>query len=128
MLLGPASAGVHRLSLARALELNPLARALAGSTDLAQAEAASTAVCGFSEIARERARALAPEPPVTVPAVVGSLSERYTDWAARTAARGIEYVTTRRITEELGLTPADSRLLRVELRVAGRHVPPLWRI
>ncbi|MFJ9522491.1 DUF1152 domain-containing protein [Kitasatospora sp. NPDC101801] len=129
VLLGPASAGVHRLPLARALELNPLARALAGSTDLAQAEAACAAVCGFSEIARERdrARALPPEPSA-VRAAGGDPGERFADWAAAAAATGVEYVTTRRITEELALTTGESTLLRTALRAAGRHVPPLWRL
>ncbi|MBB4951408.1 hypothetical protein F4556_006943 [Kitasatospora gansuensis] len=127
VLLGPASAEVYSLSLARALELNPLARALAGTTDLAQAEAASTAVCGFSEIARERARALTPEPPAARPAG-GDPAERFGTWAARTAAMGIEYVTTRRITEELALTAGESVLLQAHLRSAGRQVAPLWRL
>lgn len=55
--LGDASPHVYRLTLARALEINPLARALAESASLADAERASERVCGFSEIARERARA-----------------------------------------------------------------------
>ncbi|KUL35429.1 hypothetical protein ADL22_27320 [Streptomyces sp. NRRL F-4489] len=51
------SPAVYRLTLAHALELNPLARELAGTRDLAEAERASQRVCGFSEIARERERA-----------------------------------------------------------------------
>ncbi|MEU6238932.1 DUF1152 domain-containing protein [Kitasatospora sp. NPDC047058] len=53
------SAGVHRLPLGQALALNPLAGRLADCATLDEAERASLAVCGFSEIARERDRARA---------------------------------------------------------------------
>lgn len=131
--LTDASPGVYRLTLTRALQLNPLARALADTTDLDAAERASLQVCGFSEIARERARAAAshqdtpalPPPDGSIP-----LPERFAHWEQSTARRGITYVTTRRITEELALLPPQSAELRAHLLATSppRQAPPLWRL
>ncbi|GAA3491387.1 DUF1152 domain-containing protein [Streptomyces cremeus] len=133
VLLGPASAHVHELTLDRALALNPLARALARTTDLAGAEQASLAVCGFSEIARERdraARRLPTAPPAPAPGPdPADLLARHAAWERNTALRGIAYVTTRRITEELALTPAQAALLLRHLAVSTPDRPaaaPLW--
>ncbi|NDZ83609.1 DUF1152 domain-containing protein [Streptomyces sp. SID10853] len=135
--LGDASPHVYRLPLARALEINPLARALAGSTSLADAERASERVCGFSEVARERARAARPGPETSespgghaAPGEPRPLPERFAAWERRTAADGIAYVTTRRIAEELALSPTELAELRHHLSTASpsRHVPPLWRL
>lgn len=137
---------VHRLTLDRVLELSPLARALAGCSALEEAEAASRAVCGFSEIERERLRANRPEPP-TAPAprpdrgpasdpapdgapTSATLLERFAAWERETLTQGIAYATTRRIVEELGLTGPQARTLLALLRTTApaRHVPPLWRL
>ncbi|RKN38990.1 DUF1152 domain-containing protein [Streptomyces hoynatensis] len=134
--LGPGSAAVHRLTLPAALAVNRLARALEGAASLGEAEEASRAVCGFSEIARERERALDlaarggarpgagrnPEP--------AALDAEFAAWERRTAATGVEYVTTRRIAEELGLSrPALTGLLgRLRAAAPPRHAPPLWRL
>ncbi|MFE2374465.1 DUF1152 domain-containing protein [Streptomyces sp. NPDC059398] len=187
--LGDASPCVYRLTLERALELNPLARELAGSATLAEAERASERVCGFSEIARERARAARLYEDARDAEVRGDrgaedardageargghggqdsrgardaedaheaqdlrgaqgrrgtqdcrgdgaasgelrpLAERFTAWERRTAAAGIAYVTTRRIAEELALTPAELTELRHDLSASpARHTPPLWRL
>ncbi|WP_328317531.1 DUF1152 domain-containing protein [Streptomyces sp. NBC_00388] len=135
--LGAASANVYRLTLERALEINPLARALAGSTSLAEAERASEQICGFSEIARERARAarLGRETGGSAVGRAGrsgqpSPAERFARWERGTARRGIAYVTTRRIAEELALDPVELAELRDHLRTASplRHTPPLWRL
>ncbi|MGW4647240.1 DUF1152 domain-containing protein [Kitasatospora sp. NPDC004289] len=126
--LTAASADVHRLTLGRALELNPLARALDGCATLAEAEEASTEVCGFSEVARERARAARGEG--AVPPALPFDPAAFATWEDGTAALGVEYVTTRRITEELDLTPAATRHLRAWLSAArpDRSAPPLWRL
>ncbi|MEU6477932.1 DUF1152 domain-containing protein [Streptomyces sp. NPDC047017] len=135
--LTAASPNVYRLTLERALAVNPLARALADSTDLAEAERASRQVCGFSEIARERTRAAGlaqnaapPAAPRTSPAELPPLPERFAHWEHRTARSGIAYVTTRRINEELNLDQAELMELRQHLLTASptRHTPPLWRL
>ncbi|MDX2388980.1 DUF1152 domain-containing protein [Streptomyces sp. DK15] len=139
LVLDEASRGVHRLSLRRALELSALARALDGSTTLDRAEEASRAVCGFSEIERERRRAAHPDgtgasrtPHVmrAAPRSTATLRARFAAWERDTLAEGIEYVTTRRITEELGLTPTEARLLLDDLRTGlpVRRSVPLWKL
>ncbi|MFF5703273.1 DUF1152 domain-containing protein [Streptomyces sp. NPDC012794] len=123
------AAGVHRLTLDRVLALSPLARALAGTRGLEEAEEASRAVCGFSEIERERRRAAAlpaapPAPlPDRDPIRVGA---RFAAWEHATLADGIAYVTTRRITEELGLSAGEARGLFAALD--DRRTGPLWRL
>lgn len=124
---------VHRLTLDRALALNPLARALSGSSGLDDAEAASRVVCGFSEIERERHRAAHPEAtPPAARAIRGAATvrDRFDAWERDTLAAGIAYVTTRRIGEELGLTGAEVRTLLGTLRAEApvRQAPPLWRL
>ncbi|MEW1637964.1 DUF1152 domain-containing protein [Streptomyces sp. NPDC093801] len=137
VLLDDAARQVHRLTLDRVLALSPLARALAGCASLEEAEDASRAVCGFSEIARERHRAAHPErPPGPRPAPhrpapdAASLTDRFAAWERDALAQGIAYATTRRITEDLDLTGPQARILLAGLRTAGpvRHVPPLWRL
>lgn len=127
--LRAASAGVYRLSLDRVLEVNRLARALDGAASLAEAEEASRSVCGFSEVERERERAARGAHGASVPeggVDADALYERFTAWERRTAASGIEYVTTRRFAEELALSPGGSAMLRERLK--ERAVPPLWRL
>lgn len=140
LVLDDSARQVHRLTLDRALALNPLARALAGARDLDEAEAASRDVCGFSEIARERRRAREQEQECRVtpsspqaPAVIRdaqTLRARFGAWEADTLAEGVEYVTTRRIAEELGLTGDETRTLPGTLRAQTpvRQAPPLWRL
>ncbi|MFI2410280.1 DUF1152 domain-containing protein [Streptomyces sp. NPDC018947] len=137
------SPAVYRLPLARALELNPLARELAGTTNLTEAERASERVCGFSEIARERARATRTTPPATrllppssepspttQPTTPPPLTDRFTQWERRTARTGISYVTSRRINEELALNHSAWTELRTHLRTTSpsRDAAPLWRL
>ncbi|MEU5088951.1 DUF1152 domain-containing protein [Streptomyces sp. NPDC021356] len=137
--LTEASPNVYRLTLDRSLEINALAGALAASADLHEAEQASLRVCGFSEIARERARAARLGAPAATqaaarvapaPAERLAVAERFAQWERRTARSGIAYVTTRRIAEELTLDQAQLAELRRHLGTAApaRHVPPLWRL
>ncbi|MEU6124375.1 DUF1152 domain-containing protein [Streptomyces sp. NPDC047123] len=146
--LSDASPRVHALPLARALALNPLARALHDTTTLAGAEAASVRVCGFSEIARERERArngahrtdprTRPHAPTAAQAPSGPpqsvarpLADRFDAWSARTARDGIQYVTTRRIREELELSEREFTELRArrvskEAAETSADTGPLW--
>ncbi|MGA4844017.1 DUF1152 domain-containing protein [Streptomyces sp. G45] len=134
VVLGPASAQVYRLPLARVLEVNRLARALDGTAGLAEAEEASRSVCGFSEVARERDRArrleTAPGPRRDGALDGASLYQRFLTWERATAAAGIQYVTTRRFAEELALTQDALTTLRAHLSstTPARSVPPLWQL
>ncbi|MFJ3788804.1 DUF1152 domain-containing protein [Kitasatospora sp. NPDC090091] len=133
------SAGVHHLPLDRALALNPLARRLAGCPSLGRAERISLDVCGFSEIARERARAAAaPTPavattPTAVPAVPAvpppELLARHARWQTDLHRRGITLTTRRRTAEELALSPASARHLHDHLATdPAQDAFPLWRV
>ncbi|MET9931393.1 MULTISPECIES: DUF1152 domain-containing protein [unclassified Streptomyces] len=132
LVLDDSARQVHRLTCEEALRLNPLAGALDRCSGLEAAEEVSYEVCGFSEIARERRRAgAAPAlPSPRPPADPGTLLARFTAWERSRLAEGLGYVTTRRITEELALTPPEAaglyRTLRAE--VPPRRVPPLWRL
>ncbi|MCY0934963.1 hypothetical protein [Streptomyces sp. H34-S4] len=59
-----------------------------------------------------------------------TLRARFGAWEADTLAEGVEYVTTRRIAEELGLTAGETRTLLGTLRAQTpvRQAPPLWRL
>ncbi len=64
------------------------------------------------------------------PADPATLLARFAAWEQARSAEGLGYVTTRRITEELALTPPEAadlyRVLRTE--TPPRRVPPLWRL
>ncbi|MER7950411.1 DUF1152 domain-containing protein [Streptomyces sp. NPDC096079] len=132
VLLDDSSHQVHRLTGDEALRLSPLARALADCPGLEAAETVSRTVCGFSEIARERRRAAAlPAPPGPRPAAAdGAVLERYLAFERALRAAGLGYVTTRRITEELDLTPAEADVLHRSLAAGSppRRATPLWRL
>ncbi|MEV4949775.1 DUF1152 domain-containing protein [Streptomyces sp. NPDC053755] len=132
LVLDDSARQVHRLGRDEALRLNPLAVALERCTGLEDAEDISRAVCGFSEIARERHRAAhAPAvPPPRPPADPESVLARFTAWERSRLAEGLGYVTTRRITEELGLTLPEALVLYRTLRegTPERRVAPLWRL
>lgn len=140
------AAHVHRLTLEDALRLNPLARALADAADLAEAEEASRQVCGFSEIERERRRALALREEnadgtgaATAARAEGApegrrapegLWDRFLDWERTTFRLGLSHVTSRRIREELRLGLDAFQRLRAQLMTASpvRDAAPLWRL
>ncbi|MFJ6247307.1 MULTISPECIES: DUF1152 domain-containing protein [unclassified Streptomyces] len=132
LVLDDSARQVHRLTCAEALRLNPLAGALGLCSGLEAAEEASYEVCGFSEIARERRRAAtAPAVPrPRPPADPGTLLVRFGRWERSRLAEGLDYVTTRRITEELALAPLEADDLYRNLRAGAppRRVPPLWRL
>ncbi|MFC9330029.1 DUF1152 domain-containing protein [Kitasatospora sp. NPDC057015] len=131
------SAGVHRLTLAQAMARNPLARLLTDARTLSQAEQASVEVCGFSEIARERARAAAPAesapddaefPVLPGDGPTGPVT-RHARWQSALRGRGITLVTQRRLTEGLALDEASVHLLRARLSTdPAQNAAPLWRV
>ncbi|MFF5426332.1 MULTISPECIES: DUF1152 domain-containing protein [unclassified Streptomyces] len=132
LVLDDSARQVHRLTGEAALRLNPLAGALADCRSLKAAEEVSREVCGFSEIARERRRAEA-APPVPLPrppADPETLLATFREWERARRTEGLDYVTTRRITEELALTTVEAIRLQESLRAEAppRRVPPLWRL
>ncbi|HET6953516.1 MAG TPA: DUF1152 domain-containing protein [Acidimicrobiales bacterium] len=125
------SPGVHALPLATAVAGNRLAAALVGTTALDEVEDVTRRICGASEIDYERtkaaARDAAPRGPV---AFDQPLDERVTEVEAAAAARGVDFLTFRRIAEAVGLPAGAVAALRDHL-VATRpdhHVWPLWSL
>ena len=123
------SASISTLPLPGAVSVNTLASSLTKTTSLAEAEDIARAVCGFSEIDYERAKA---------GRATANGSGRITDatdaavdrFEHEAAARGIDYVTFRRIAEATALNPAAAADLRAHL-VAMRpdHLAwPLWSL
>jgi hypothetical protein len=125
------SSEVYRLEQRAVMSANQVAQAVVGTRSLAEAEAATTAATGVSEIEEERRKAAGmvrssrghmPDLPTAL--------ERLYRHAAGAADRGIDYLTLRRIGEVLGLTADRLPQLRDRLR-QGRslpYFPPLWPI
>jgi hypothetical protein len=123
------SSATFRLALTDVTDVNKLAPALANTSSLDEAEEVSRDVLGFSEIDFERTKAerISAVASPTPPSDVDDLMRAFEHDAA---ARGVDFVTFRRIAEATGTSPADSARLRRHL-VATRpnqHDWPLWSI
>jgi hypothetical protein len=110
------SADVYVLDASAAVTSNQLAHKLITTHSLAEAEAATVAICGRSELDYERRKAtilLAMRPPT--PAEMRHRLQSY--WSSSTT-RGITLATFRRLAEIMGLTTYDANLIRA---LAGTH-------
>jgi hypothetical protein len=123
------SAAAFRLALSNVVHINRLAPVLANTSSLDNAEEIARRVSGFSEIDYERAKVERIK--------LGSSSRAPTDLDERVqaferdaAARGIDFVTFRRIAEATGMRPADATGLRNYLRAVrpSHYARPLWSI
>ncbi|WP_369247948.1 DUF1152 domain-containing protein [Streptomyces sp. R41] len=121
---------VHEADLDDALNRNELARALLETESLEEAEQASRAVCGYSEIDYERNKSGRlpgrPEQRLDPDSTLRQLDR----FEADARARGITHVTFRRITEALGLGDQQRQDLR-SLLLSSRpeqYQAPLWHI
>jgi hypothetical protein len=110
-----ASAEVYVLSGSGAFAGNKLAQELTATRSLAEAEAATLAVCGRCELDYERQKAAA-LPRVTTPAA--EMQRRLQEYWLSAAARGITLATFRRLTEVIKLPRYDPDLIR---SIAGLH-------
>ena len=125
------SSEVYRLEHRAVMSANQVAQAVVGTRSLAEAEAATTAATGVSEIEEERRKAAgmvrrSGGRTLDLLAVLDRLSRH----AAGAANRGIDYLTLRRIGEVLGLTADELPHLGDRLR-HGRstpYFPPLWPV
>ncbi|MEU8528440.1 MULTISPECIES: DUF1152 domain-containing protein [Streptomyces] len=119
VVLSDAGARVYRIPIDRVLARNRLAHALyvRDVDSLDAAEQVSRDVCGFSELQRERERALRPQ---EMGSSEGSVDEALNDldlWVKELQATDAEarYATFRCVAEGLGLTGAAARSLRTRL-------------
>jgi hypothetical protein len=125
------SSEVYRLEQRAVMSANQVAQAVVGTRSLVEAEAATTAATGVSEIEEERRKAagMVRSSRGHMPDVPTALERLYRH-AAGAADRGIDYLTLRRIGEILGLTADGLPQLRDRLR-QGRslpYFPPLWPV
>jgi hypothetical protein len=110
------SAGVYVLSVSTALAGNHLAKQLIPTHSMPEAESATLAICGRSELSYERQKA---ERLHSMTAPTGAEMRRsLEDYWSSSAARGVTLVTFRRLGEVMKLTSYDSYLIR---SLAGSH-------
>ncbi|MCI3931346.1 DUF1152 domain-containing protein [Streptomyces sp. AN091965] len=120
---------VHRVDLATAFSGNRLARAIAATTTLDEAEEHCRTVCGTSEIDYERTKAQRlsrQQPAVAAPRDLLAQINGF-EQAART--RGATHATVRRLTEALGLTgEALQHLARLNATRASPLPATVWKL
>jgi hypothetical protein len=121
---------VHEVDLDDAVTRNQLARAIMATETLAEVEAHSREVCGYSEIDYERNKAawLKDQPPADlVPQTVLAQLDQFEGEARR---RGVTHTTFRHLTEALNLNGSQREDLR-QLLISSRpeqYTAPLWSI
>jgi hypothetical protein len=104
------SAEVYVLDASAAVASNQLAQELVTTHSMDEAEAATIAICGRSELDYERRKAtmlLAMKPPLAT-----AMRERLESYWSFATARGITLATFRRLTEVMRLTTYDADLVR----------------
>jgi len=123
------SPDVYSLALEQVVEHNRLAAALTDTTTLSESEDIARAVCASCELDYERTKAnvrrAANRGQVTAPD-----DEAIRTFEVDAAARGVDYVTFRRIAEVTDLTPEAARNLRRHLATTrpDQYVWPLWAV
>jgi hypothetical protein len=110
------SADVYVLDASSAVASNQLAQKLVTTQSMAEAEAATVAICGGSELDYERRKAtmlLAMRPPTAA-----QMRHRLQHYWSSSTAKGITLATFRRLGEVMRLTSYDANLIRA---FAGAH-------
>ncbi len=122
------SPNVYRIDLAEALTTSTPAREVRDASSLGEAETIIRQICGFSEIDYERAK-VARGHYTHQRAMIANLENKAHTYEQNAAARGIDYLTFRRLAEVLELPYAMIDQLRSRLIAArpDQHAPPLWR-
>ncbi|MEU6540804.1 DUF1152 domain-containing protein [Streptomyces sp. NPDC047000] len=121
---------VHEVDLDNALSRNELARAIASTTTLDEAEVLSREICGFSEIDYERNKALWLKEQHPTKLDTETLLPHLAQFEAEARSRGITHTTFRHLTEALSLDGSQRDDLRQLLitRHPDRFAAPLWHI
>ncbi|SMF71886.1 hypothetical protein SAMN02745830_05559 [Streptomyces sp. Amel2xC10] len=121
---------VHEVDLDEALSRNELARAIMSTTTLADVEALSREICGFSEIDYERDKALRLKMQQPTTLDFESVLRRLAEFEAAARSHGVTHTTFRHLTEVLNLNGSqrdDLRRLLIHSR-PEQYAAPLWRI
>ncbi|WP_229926074.1 DUF1152 domain-containing protein [Streptomyces longispororuber] len=121
---------VHHVDLRAAFTANRLARALADTTTLDEAEERCRTICGTSEIDYERAKAqrLGRQQAVG-PSVPRDLPAQIRNFEQAAIARGTTHTTIRRLAEALGLPgEALQHLAQLNTARARHHPASVWEL
>lgn len=124
------SPAVFSLPLDDVLAVNQLAQDLGATATMTDAEAIARKVCGFSEIDYERAKSARLSSSSRPVAITPKVDSAVRAFEADARARGIDYVTFRRIAEATALGPAaaaDLRRYLVETR-PEQYAWPIWSL
>ena len=114
--LDDGSADVYVLDASSAVASNQIAKKLMTTRSMAEAEAATVAICGRSELDYERRKAtilVSAKPPTAE-----EMRDRLQNYWSSSTARGITLATFRRLGEVMRLTSYDAKLIRA---LAGAH-------
>lgn len=133
ILLGNSAPDSWLIPASKLLDSGLLARELVDTTSLHQAEEKVRAVCGRSELDYERRKAAELGASTTQVAASqdGGIAERYRAFLAAAAQRGSDYVTIRRLAEQIKAPRgAGFERWRAELIAAepNRYARPLWSL
>ncbi|WP_369224169.1 DUF1152 domain-containing protein [Streptomyces sp. R39] len=121
---------VHEVDLDDALNRNELARAIMATASLAEVEAFSREICGFSEIDYERNKALWLKEQQPVRLDPDTVLIQLGQFEAEARSRGVTHTTFRHLTEVLNLDGSqrdDLRRLLINSR-PEQYAAPLWHI
>lgn len=121
---------IHQIDIDEALNRNELARAVATTTSLEEAEAYSRGICGYSEIDYERNKAAWLKDQAPMEQVPDVILAELDQFEASAHSRGVTHTTFRHLTEALNLDGSqhqDLRTLLVNSR-PEQYDAPLWRL
>jgi hypothetical protein len=119
------SATAYELPLATIADANPLAAALADSTTFADVEQIAQRLLGWTELDEERAKAARVAQARPIPADIGTALPA---WEAEARARGVDYVTFRRLAEVLGWVDVAALRAALVKRYPAKSMPPIWKM
>jgi hypothetical protein len=123
------SPNVYQLTHVDVLTINRVARAVGNSRTAEDTESAVRAICGHTELDHERAIAVRRDGGSVDPGAAAK-PITFADYERSARARGIDYVTFRRLSEVMSLKFPDGLCLRDHLVETHpeQYEPPLWRI
>lgn len=121
---------VHDVDLDDAFTRNALARAVASTTTLTEAEGLSREIAGFSEIDYERNKASWLQTRPAESLKPEAVLRRVTEFEHQARAKNISHTTFRRLTEALDLPGTERDALKHLLlqHHPEQYAPPLWHV
>ncbi|SDH25830.1 hypothetical protein SAMN05421505_11344 [Sinosporangium album] len=121
---------IYRVPLADLVDISPIARQMAGTTDLGQVEQVVRQVCGFCEIDYERKKAATLSDRPRRELGLAEFGERLGRFEAEVRGRGADFVSFRRVAEQVGRPAGGYSAMRRHMIETWpeRHVWPIWSV